>query len=103
MAQNAMASGCGGTQETKVNTDIRNACEIPPEEFHIKQDLLTKMQKIWSEHFIPCKVKAVPYKIHSYRPGGHFKPHCDTHEKDLMGTFLVVIMAVDSLHRERDI
>jgi hypothetical protein len=61
----------------------RQTSETHPEEFHIKQDLLPKMQKIWSEHFIPRKVKVVPYKIHSYRPGGHFKPHreCSHHKE----------------------
>jgi hypothetical protein len=91
--KNAVVSGFGDvrTQETKVDPEVRNACEIPPEEFHIEQDLLTEIQTIWSDHFIPRKVKAVPYKIHLYGPGGHFKPHRDTPEKDLVGTFLVGI------------
>ena len=34
-------------------------------------------------------MRAVPYKIHLYGPGGHFKSHRDTPETNLVGTFLV--------------
>lgn len=48
-----------------------------------------RIQKLWKEHFVPGNVRAEPYKIHIYGPGGHFKSHRDTPEKDLVGTFLV--------------
>ena len=40
-------------------------------------------------HFLPERVCAMPYKIHIYGPEGQFKPHKDTPEKNLVGTFLV--------------
>ncbi len=44
---------------------------------------------MWREHFLPRNVRAEPYKIHLYGPGGHFKSHRDTPETGLVGTFLV--------------
>jgi len=89
--ERAAISGYGDMQslETKVDSDVRNAREIPASEFQVKPELLDRTQKLWSEHFLPRKVRAEPYKIHLYGPGGHFKSHRDTPETGLVGTFLV--------------
>ncbi|KAJ6518925.1 hypothetical protein C8R45DRAFT_1204224 [Mycena sanguinolenta] len=76
-------------QETKVDPDVRDAREIPASEFGVSADLIAKVQNIWSTHFFPTHVRAEPYKIHIYGPGGKFKAHRDTPETDLVGTFLV--------------
>ena len=89
--KHAAVSGFGDvkTQETKFDNEVRQASEILPEEFSVDQELIERIQEEWSIRFLPRKVKAVPYKIHIYGPGGHFKSHRDTPEKDLVGTFLV--------------
>ena len=75
--------------ETKVDSEVRNAREIPASEFEVKPEFLKKIQDTWGEHFLPRDVRAEPYKIHLYGPGGHFKSHRDTPETGLVGTFLV--------------
>ncbi|OBZ78047.1 hypothetical protein A0H81_01675 [Grifola frondosa] len=76
-------------QETKVDKSVRDAREIPASEFTVSPNLITEIEKSWGEHFIPGTVRVEPYKIHMYGPGGLFKSHKDTPEKDLIGTFLV--------------
>ncbi|KAJ7159434.1 hypothetical protein C8R46DRAFT_1001679 [Mycena filopes] len=76
-------------QETKIDPAVRNAREIPASEFSVSPDLITKVQDIWAHRFFPTQVRAEPYKIHLYGPGGKFKPHLDTPETDLVGTFLL--------------
>ncbi|KAJ7159432.1 hypothetical protein C8R46DRAFT_1224024 [Mycena filopes] len=76
-------------QETKVDPTVRNAREIPASEFRVSPDLITTVQDTWAHGFFPTQVRAEPYKIHLYGPGGKFKPHMDTPETDLVGTFLV--------------
>ncbi|KIM79044.1 hypothetical protein PILCRDRAFT_10707 [Piloderma croceum F 1598] len=75
--------------ETKVDCEVRNAREIPASEFEVTPALLQYIQNLWREHFLPRSVRAEPYKIHLYGPGGHFKSHRDTPETGLVGTFLV--------------
>jgi hypothetical protein len=75
--------------QTKVDCEVRNAREIPASEFEVQPKFLEKIQKLWREHFLPRSVRAEPYKIHIYGPGGHFKSHRDTPETGLVGTFLV--------------
>ena len=89
--EHSVISGYGDMQalETKVDPDVRNAREIPASEFSVKPELLNQIQKKWGSHFLPRKVRAEPYKIHLYGPGGHFKSHRDTPETGLVGTFLV--------------
>lgn len=84
-------SGYGNvqTQETIVDESVRNAREIPASEFSVSENLLREIENIWSKSFIPSQVRAEPYKIHLYGPGGHFRSHKDTPEKGLVGTFLV--------------
>jgi hypothetical protein len=75
--------------ETKIDSEVRNAREIPASEFEVKPEFLEQIQNLWKEHFLPRSVRAEPYKIHLYGPGGHFKSHRDTPETGLVGTFLV--------------
>lgn len=87
----AAISGFGNVKEqtTEVNADVRNAREIPATEFKVEDKLLRHVEKFWAQNFTPKVVHAKPYKIHMYGPGGQFRPHLDTPEKDLVGTFLV--------------
>ncbi|EIW58615.1 uncharacterized protein TRAVEDRAFT_20565 [Trametes versicolor FP-101664 SS1] len=88
----AVASGYGDVREqvTKTDKSVRTAREINTSEFAVEDELLRRVEDIWKEQFVPgCDVRAEPYKIHLYGPGGHFKEHRDTPQKDLMGTFLV--------------
>ena len=89
--EHAAVSGYGDMQslETKVDSEVRNAREIPASEFEVKPEFLGQIQKLWGNHFLPRNVRAEPYKIHLYGPGGHFKSHRDTPETGLVGTFLV--------------
>ena len=75
--------------ETKVDCEVHNAREIPASEFEVKPEFLKEIQKLWREKFLPRSVRAEPYKIHLYGPGSHFKSHCDTPKRGLVGTFLV--------------
>lgn len=88
---NAPQAGYGDmrVQETKVDLDVRNAHEIRRDEFKVEDALLKDITELWGKHFIPAHVRVEPYKINVYGPGGHFKPHKDTPETDLVGTFLV--------------
>ena len=89
--EHSAISGYGDLQslETKVDCEVRNAREIPASEFEVKQEFLEQIQNLWRGHFLPRNVRAEPYKIHLYGPGGHFKSHRDTPETGLVGTFLV--------------
>jgi len=89
--ENSHSSGFGNvkTLETEINVDVRNAREINSSEFTVGQKLIKRVEGLWSMHFLPERVCAVPYKIHIYGPEGQFKPHMDTPEKNLVGTFLV--------------
>ena len=89
--ENSHSSGFGNvkTLETEINLDVRNAREINSSEFTVGQELITKIEELWSMYFLPERACAVPYKIHIYGPEGQFKPHMDTPEKYLVGTFLV--------------
>ncbi|EIW58619.1 uncharacterized protein TRAVEDRAFT_124283, partial [Trametes versicolor FP-101664 SS1] len=88
----ASVSGFGDVREqvTKIDESVRTAREINTSEFTVGDELLRRVENIWKEQFVPgCDVRAEPYKIHLYGPGGHFDTHRDTPQKDLMGTFLV--------------
>ena len=89
--EHSAISGYGDVQsfQTKVDSEVRHAREILASEFEVQPKLLEKIQNLWGEHFLPRKVRAQPYKIHLYGPGGHFKSHRDTPETDLVGTFLI--------------
>jgi hypothetical protein len=89
--EHSAISGYGDMQslETKVDSEVRHAREILASEFEVKPEFLKNIQNMWREHFIPRNVRAEPYKIHLYGPGGHFKSHRDTPETGLVGTFLV--------------
>ena len=76
-------------QDTKIDLNVRNACEIPPDEFSVDKELLDRIEAAWAKSFLPRKVRAEPYKIHLYGPEGHFKSHRDTPEMNLVGTFLL--------------
>lgn len=88
--EHSAISGYGDMQslETKVDSEVRNAREIPASEFEVEPEFLEKIQNLWGKSFLPRKVRAEPYKIHLYGPGGHFKSHRDTPETGLVGTFL---------------
>lgn len=75
--------------ETKVDTDVRDAREIPASEFTVDPELLKRIKKKWAKRFMPEDVRVEPYKIHLYGPWGHFQSHRDTPENGLVGTFLV--------------
>jgi hypothetical protein len=77
------------TLETKVDASVRSAKEITSEHFTVTPELLSRVQELWSKNFWQTNVVAKPYKINIYGPGDHFKPHKDTPEKDLVGTFLI--------------
>lgn len=98
---NAPQAGYGDVraQETKVDLIVRDAHEITKDEFEVESALLGKIVELWGKHFFPTRVRAEPYKINVYGPGGHFKPHKDTPEKNLVGTFLVGLG--DSTPRQR--
>lgn len=89
--EHSAVSGYGDMRslETKIDCEVRNAREIPSSEFEVKPEFLKQIQNEWRKHFLPRKVRAQPYKIHIYGPGGHFKSHRDTPEAGLVGTFLV--------------
>jgi len=89
--EHSAISGYGDMQslETKVDSEVRHAREIPASEFEVEPKFLKEIQELWGEHFLPQNVRAEPYKIHLYGPGGHFKSHRDTPETGLVGTFLV--------------
>ncbi|KAK7683394.1 hypothetical protein QCA50_013656 [Cerrena zonata] len=89
--EHAAISGFGNvhTQETEFNPNVRNAREIPASEFTVNPELITEIEQHWAACFLPINIRAVPYKIHLYGPGGQFHSHKDTPEKDLVGTFLV--------------
>ncbi|KAF8075161.1 hypothetical protein FPV67DRAFT_618422 [Lyophyllum atratum] len=87
----AHISGFGDVrnQVTKVDSKVRMAREIRSDAFNVEPKLLDAISKHWQDHFYPSHVRVEPYKIHLYGPGGHFKAHRDTPQKDLVGTFLV--------------
>ncbi|KAF9261455.1 hypothetical protein L218DRAFT_961457 [Marasmius fiardii PR-910] len=91
--KNAPVSGFGDNKalETRVDPEVREACEIPAEGFEVEKELLDTISWIWSDNFVPANVRVEPYKIHIYGKGGHFKSHRDTPEKSLVGTFLLGI------------
>ena len=87
--ENSHSSGFGNvkTLETEINVDIRNAREINSAEFTVGQELIKRIEELWSRYFLPERVCAMPYNnIHIYGPEGQFKPHMD---KNLVGTCLV--------------
>ncbi|KAK7683357.1 hypothetical protein QCA50_013619 [Cerrena zonata] len=88
--EHAAISGFGNvhTQETEFDPNVRNAREIPASEFSVDPKLIAEIEKCWGSFFLPANIRAVPYKIHLYGPGGQFRSHKDTPEKDLIGTFL---------------
>lgn len=53
-----------GDMETKVDCEVHNGREIPASEFEVKPEFLQEIQSLWSQHFLPRNVGAVPYKIH---------------------------------------
>ncbi|KAH9856771.1 hypothetical protein C2E23DRAFT_809049 [Lenzites betulinus] len=88
----AQTSGYGDVREqvTKIDESVRTAREIGTSEFVVEAELLRRIERIWTEHFVPSSgVRAEAYKIHLYGPGGHFKMHRDTPQHDLAGTFLI--------------
>ncbi|OJT06389.1 hypothetical protein TRAPUB_2763 [Trametes pubescens] len=88
----ALTSGYGDVREqvTKIDESVRTAREIGTSEFAVEDGLLRQIERIWTEQFVPSSdVRAEAYKIHLYGPGGHFKMHRDTPQKDLVGTFLI--------------
>lgn len=88
----ALTSGYGDVREqvTKIDESVRAAREIGTSEFAVEDELLRAIERIWTEQFVPSSdVRAEAYKIHLYGPGGHFKMHRDTPQKDLVGTFLI--------------
>ncbi|KAI0071332.1 hypothetical protein K474DRAFT_1630635 [Panus rudis PR-1116 ss-1] len=89
--ENASISGFGDVkkQTTEFDPDVRNAREIPASDFAPSANLLENVSKAWKEHFYSPNIRVEPYKIHIYGPEGMFRPHLDTPEKDLIGTFLV--------------
>ncbi|KAH9942867.1 hypothetical protein B0H21DRAFT_749793 [Amylocystis lapponica] len=90
--EHAVVSGYGDVraQETKIDSDVRSAREIPATDFSVEPELLKRIQDCWEETFLMSGgVRVEPYKIHLYGHGGHFKTHRDTPQMDLAGTFLV--------------
>ena len=88
-----VVSGYGDvrSQSTRVDDEVRNAREISSEHFTVSPSLYEDIERVWSENFLPGSVRIEPYKLHLYGPGGCFRPHWDTPEKNLAGTFLVGI------------
>lgn len=91
--ENAAISAFGDlrTLETRIDPKVRDAREIPADQFAVDPRLLREVRTAWAEHFAPTTVRVRPYKIHVYGPGGHFKSHRDSPEPGLVGTFLVGI------------
>ncbi|OSD05531.1 hypothetical protein PYCCODRAFT_1245600 [Trametes coccinea BRFM310] len=90
---NATVSGYGDSTEqagTDIDPDVLDAREIPASEFIVDRELLHQVEYTWQKQFVACDaVRAVPYKIHLYGPGGQIEEHHDTPELGLVGTFLV--------------
>ena len=89
--EHGQVSGFGNvaTLQTEYDPAVRQAVEIPNTEFTVEDSLLSAIEEKWSESFTPTSVRVEPYKIHLYGPGGHFRPHLDTPEHGLVGTFLL--------------
>ncbi|KAK7025230.1 hypothetical protein R3P38DRAFT_2530769 [Favolaschia claudopus] len=78
------------SQQTKIDSAVRHAREIPAKDFGVSNEFINEVETIWAQSsFFPTHVRAEPYKIHLYGPGGKFIAHRDTPETDLVGTFLV--------------
>jgi hypothetical protein len=105
-------SGFGNVikQETQHDTQVRASRELDVSQFTVSQELLDNIALKWGEVFVPSSVNLIaddvvlsrygqkfipesvmvqPYKIVIYGPGDHFRPHRDTPEKNLCGTFLI--------------
>jgi len=56
--EHSVISGYGDMQslETKVDSEVRNAREIPASEFEVKPEFLQYIQNLWKEHFLPRTV-----------------------------------------------
>lgn len=82
----------GHGEETKVDSEVRDALEIPASRFQFKNESKGEVVKHWRELALPeLDITDIrPYKLQIYRKGGHFKPHRDTiHGEDHMATQLV--------------
>lgn len=88
---NGVISGFGDVrqQATRIDESVRAAREISAEHFTVQDELLRQIEKHWQDNFMPSNVRAEPHKIHLYGPGGMFKPHRDTPQAGLVGTFLL--------------
>ncbi|KAH7931214.1 hypothetical protein BV22DRAFT_998682 [Leucogyrophana mollusca] len=90
--EHAAVSGFGDMRlhDTVMDENVRQARELTASEFSVEPALLHLVENLWNVHFFPDhSIRAEPYKIHIYGPGGHFAPHRDTPKKDLVGTFLL--------------
>ena len=55
--EHSAISGYGDMQslETKVDSEVRHAREIPASEFEVQPKLLEKIQDVWGEFLIRCE------------------------------------------------
>jgi hypothetical protein len=77
------------TQKTVFDESVHRARQIDACNFSVSSALISKVEEVWSKHFYPTSVTAVPYKIKLYDLEGKFSQHKDTPETDLVGTFLI--------------
>lgn len=82
------------TLKTVFDESVHRARQIDAEHFSVSPALISKVEEMWSKKFYPSSVTAVPYKIKLYDRKGMFKPHKDTPETGLVGTFLIGLTAV---------
>jgi hypothetical protein len=76
------------TLDTKIDQNVRLARDITTDNFKVDPELLNKLAQTWWVSFNDT-VKVVPYKINLYGTDGHFKPHKDTPDKNMIGTLII--------------
>jgi hypothetical protein len=89
----APLSGYGDvrTQTTRVDEKVRYARELTMEHVNVPESINRKLALYWAEHMQPRRVRVEPYKLNVYGPGGHFAPHKDTPEGDLVGSIVLTL------------
>lgn len=60
------------------------------EKFQVSAALVSKVERLWSQHFVPSNVIAVPYKISIYEADQNkFQPIVEKKEPRFIGTFYI--------------
>jgi len=80
LARDIPYKGSFSDASERTNKDILN--------WFISEWTLNFLSGLWDTKFNE-KVNIVPYKINLYNTGGHFKPHKDTPDKNLIGSMII--------------